>query len=147
MNHWKQGHSDSIPLLTSNKRIDQGNIFEGILEEMIGQIDMEEMTRRYGEEEAVRLMREVVKNNEIIMKTQKQLKELLVEVEKKKQQEDREMERRREREQEETDRWMEECRKKNEKEREEKEEQKRVDEEWRRIESMRKREEKRAEKE
>ena len=36
---------------------------------MIGQIDMEEMTRRYGEEEEVRLMGEVVKNNEIIMKT------------------------------------------------------------------------------
>ena len=71
MNHWKQGHSDSILLLTSNERIDQGNIFEGILEEMIGQIDMEEMTRRYGEEEVVRLMGEVVKNNEIIMKTQK----------------------------------------------------------------------------
>ena len=55
---------------------------------------MEEMTRRYGEEEAVRLMGEVVKNNEIIMKTQKQLKELLVEVEKKRWQEDRERERR-----------------------------------------------------
>ena len=50
---------------------------------MIGQIDMKEMTRRYEEEETVRLMEEVVKNNEIIMKTQKQLKELLVEVEKK----------------------------------------------------------------
>ena len=131
----------------SNKRIDQRNIFEGILEEMIGQIDMKEMTRRYEEEETVRLMEEVVKNNEIIMKTQKQLKELLVEVEKKRQQEDRERERRREKEQEETDKWMEECRKRNEKEREEKEEQRRVDEEWRRIESMRRREEKRAEKE
>jgi len=59
----------------SNERIDQGNIFEEIMEEII---------RRYGEEEAVRLMGEVVKNNEIIMKTQKQLKELLAEVEKKK---------------------------------------------------------------
>ena len=75
MNHWKQSHSDSIPLLMSNERIDQGNIFEEIMEEII---------RRYGEEEAVRLMGEVVKNNEIIMKTQKQLKELLAEVEKKK---------------------------------------------------------------
>ena len=71
---------------------------------MIGQINMKEMTRKYEEKEAVRLMEEVVKNNEIIMKTQKQLKELLVEVEKKKRQEGREMERRREREQEETDR-------------------------------------------
>ena len=72
---------------------------------------------------------------------------MLVEVEKKKQQEDREMERRREREQEETDRWLEECRKRNERKREEKEEQKRIEEEWRRIESVRRREEKRAEKE
>ena len=71
MNHWKQGHSDSILLLTSNERIDQGNIFEGILEEMIGQINIEEITRKYEEKEAVRLMGEVVKNNEIIMKTQK----------------------------------------------------------------------------
>ena len=71
---------------------------------MIGQINMKEMTRKYEEKEAVRLMEEVVKNNVIIMKTQKQLKELLVEVEKKKRQEGREMERRREREQEETDR-------------------------------------------
>ena len=83
MNHWKQGHSDSILLLTSNERIDQGNILEEILEEMVGQIDIEEMMRRYGEEEAVRLIGKVVKNNEIIMKTQKQLKKLLVEVEKK----------------------------------------------------------------
>jgi len=70
-------------LLTSNERIDQGNILEEILEEMVGQIDIEEMMRRYGEEEAVRLIGKVVKNNEIIMKTQKQLKKLLVEVEKK----------------------------------------------------------------
>ena len=69
MNHWKQGHSDSIPLLTSNERIDQKNIFEEILEEMIGQIDMEEMTRRYGKEEVARLMGEVMKNNEEIIKT------------------------------------------------------------------------------
>ena len=82
----------------------------------IGQEDMEEMTRRYGEEEVARLMREIVKNNKIIIKTQKQLGELLVEEEKKRRQENREMERRREREQEETDKWIEECRRKNEKE-------------------------------
>ena len=96
---------------------------------MIGQIDMEEMTRRYREEEAVRLMGEVMKNNKEIIKTQKLLGELVVVIEEKRQQENREMERRREREQEETDRWMEECRRKNEKEKEEKEKQKRVDEE------------------
>ena len=43
----------------------------------IGQIDMGEMTMRYGEEETARLM------EEIIIKTQKQLEGLLVEVEKK----------------------------------------------------------------
>ena len=106
-------------LTINNKRINQRNILG---EEMagIGQVDMEEMTTRYGEEEAARLMEEIIK-------TQKQLEGLLVEVEKKRRQEDREM--RREKEQEETDRWMEECRKKNEKEREEKEEKKRIDEE------------------
>jgi len=112
----------------------------------IGQVDMEEMIRRYGEEEVARLIGEIMKNNEEIIKAQKLLGELVVVVEEKRQQENREMERRREREQEETDRWMKKCRRKNEKEKE-KEEQKRVDEEWRRIESMRKREEKRAEKE
>jgi len=103
----------NIPLLTiNNKRINQKNIFG---EEMagIGQVDMGEMTMRYGEEEAARLMEEIIK-------TQKQLEGLLAEVEKKRQQEDKEMERRREKEQEETDKWIEECRKRNEKEKEEK---------------------------
>ena len=133
-------------LMINNERINQRNIFG---EEMagIGQVDMGEMTMRYGEEEAARLMEEIIKNNEIIIKTQKQLEGLLVEVEKKRWQEDREMERRREREQEEMDRWMEECRKRNEKEKEEKEEKRRIDEEWKRIENMRRREEKKAEKE
>ena len=111
----------------------------------IGQVDIEEMTRRYGEEEVARLMGEIVKNNEIIIKTQKQIGELqMVEEERKRRQVEY---RRRERKQEETDRWMEEYRKRNEKEREEKEEQKRIDEEGRRIEGMKRREEKKAEKE
>ena len=76
----------------------------------ISQGDMEEMMRRYGEEEVARLMGEIVKNNEIIIKTQKQLGKLLVEEGKKRRQENRE------REQEETDRWIEECRRKNKKE-------------------------------
>ena len=81
----------------------------------ISQGDIEEMTRRYSEEKVARLIGEIVKNNEIIIKTQKQLGELLVEEEKKRRQENREMERRRKREQEETDKWIEECRRKNEK--------------------------------
>ena len=88
----------------------------------IGQVDMGEMMRRYGQEEAVRIIGEMMKNNETIMGMQKQLAELLVKVEDEKRKESRKMERRREREQEEMDRWMEECRKRNEKEREEKEE-------------------------
>ena len=112
----------------------------------IGQIDMGEMTRIYGQEEAERMMREVVKNNEIIMGMQKQIVELVV-MEEKRRQEEREMEARREKEQEEMNRWMKECRERNEKEKEEREELKRVDEEWRKIENMRRREEKKAEKE
>ena len=44
----------------------------------IGQIDMGEMTRIHGQEEAERMMREVVKNNEIIMGMQKQIVGLVV---------------------------------------------------------------------
>ena len=113
----------------------------------IGQRDMKEMTRRHDEKEVVRLMGEMVKNNEKIIDMQKQLRELQVEAEKKRRQEDREIECRRERKQEEMDRWIEECRKRNEREKEEKEEWKRIDEEWRRIEGMKRKEEKRAEKE
>ena len=95
----------------------------------IGQRDMEEMTRRHGEEEVARLMGEMVKNNEKIINMQKQLRELQVEAEKKRRQEDREIECRRERKQEEMDRWIEECRKRNEREKEQKEEQKKIDRE------------------
>jgi len=145
--HWKQGHSDSLPLLTSNKRINWESDF-GVFEEQmadIGQVDMGEMMRRYDKEEVVRMMKEIMENNEMMLKLQKQIGELqMAEKEEKKRQVEY---RRKEREQEEIDRWMEEYRKRNEKEREEREEKKRVEEEWRRIESMRKREEKRAEKE
>jgi len=81
----------------NNERINQRNIFG---EEMagIGQVNMGEMTMRYGEEEVARLMEEIIKNNEIIIKTQKQLEGLLAEVEKKRRQEDKEMKRRREKE-------------------------------------------------
>ena len=101
--------------------------------------------RRYGKEEVVRMMKEIMENNEMMLKLQKQIGELqMAEKEEKKRQVEY---RRREREQEETDKWMEECRKRNEKKREEREKKKRVEEEWKRIESMRKKEEKRAEKE
>ena len=133
-------------LMINNKRINQRNIFG---EEMagIGQVDMGEMTIRYGEEEAARLMEEIIKNNEIIIKTQKQLEGLLIEVEKERHQEDKEMERKREKEQEETDKWIEEYRKRNKKEKEEREEKRGIDEEWRRVEKMRMKEERKTEKE
>jgi len=50
----------------------------------IGQVDMGEMTRRCGEEEVARMMKEIVENNEKILKTQKQLRELQVEEKKRK---------------------------------------------------------------
>jgi len=60
---------------------------------------------------------------------------------------EREAEARRREKEKETDKWIEECRKKNKKEKEEKEEQRRLDKEWRRIEKMRIKEERKAEKE
>ena len=51
----------------------------------IGQIDMGEMTKRYGEEETVRMIKEIMENNEKILKVQKQLGELQVEEKKKRQ--------------------------------------------------------------
>ena len=140
LNRQRDNKERNTPLLTiNNKRINQRNIFG---EEMagIGQVDIGEMTIRYGEEEAARLMEEIIK-------TQKQLKGLLAEVEKERQQEDKEMERKREKEQEETDKWIEEYRKRNKKEKEEREEKRGIDEEWRRVEKMRMKEERKTEKE
>ena len=68
----------------------------------IGQVDMGEMTRRYGEEEVVRMMKEIMKNNEMMLKLQKQIGELQMAEEEKK---SRQVEyRRRESKQEETNR-------------------------------------------
>ena len=113
----------------------------------ISQIDMGEMTRRYGEEKTVRMMKEIMGNNEKILKVQKQLGKLQVEEKKRRQTEIRRRGEERTREQKGMDKWMEKCRKRNEKEREERKEQRRVDKEWRRIKSMKKKEERRAEKE
>ena len=113
----------------------------------IGQRNMGEMMRRYSEEEEASLMKEITENNAMIIKLQKQIVELKVVMEEKRRQESREIVRQREKEEEETDKWIEECRKRNEKEREEKKEKKRIDEEWRRIETMRMKEERKAEKE
>jgi len=73
--------------------------------------NMEEVTR-YSQEEEERLMKIVTENNATILKLQKQLGELQVVVGEKKRQEIMDKA--------ETDRWIEECRKRNEKEKEEK---------------------------
>ena len=111
----------------------------------IEQIDMGEVTRRYSEEEADRLMKEVMENNAMIIKSQKKIMELQIAV--KEEERRREIRRQREKEEEETDKWMEECRRKNKKEKEEKEEQRRLNEEWRRVENIRIKEERKTEKE
>jgi len=67
----------------------------------MSQIDMGEMTRRYGEEETVRMMKEIMENNEIILKLQKQIGKLQIAEEEKRRQVEH---RRKEREQEEMDR-------------------------------------------
>ena len=79
----------------------------------IEQIDMGEVTRRYSEEEAGRLMKEVMENNAMIIKSQKQIMELQIAV--KEEERRREIRRQRKKEEEETDKWMEECRRRKKK--------------------------------
>ena len=50
----------------------------------ISQVNMEEMIRKYGEEEVVRLMKKIMENNMIMLKLQKQILELQVVAEEKK---------------------------------------------------------------
>jgi len=45
----------------------------------ISQVNMEEMSRKYGEEEVARLMNKIMKNNGMMLKLQKQIMELQVE--------------------------------------------------------------------
>ena len=100
---------------------------------------MWEMTREYGEEEVARLMNEIVENNVIMLKLQKQIVELQeVEEKKRRRIEIRRREEERIREQEETDKWIEKYRKRNKKEKEERKEQRRVDEKWRKSGDIRK---------
>ena len=58
----------------------------------ISQINIEEMIRKYNEEEAVRLMNEIMENNVTMLKLQKQILELQV-AEKKKEQRRRQKDR------------------------------------------------------
>ena len=58
----------------------------------ISQVNIEEMIRKYNEEEAVRLMNEIMENNVTMLKLQKQILELQV-AEKKKEQRRRQKDR------------------------------------------------------
>ena len=98
----------------------------------ISQVNRKEMSREYSKEEVARIMNEIMENNVMMLKLQKQIVELQgMEEEKKKKQ------RRRQEEEEQRRR----------KEKEEVEERKRIDEEWRKVEEIRVQEERRAEKE
>ena len=102
----------------------------------MSQVNMEKMVRKYGEEEIVSMMKEIMENNVIMLKLQKQIVELQVaEEEKKKKQRRRQEEREQERREYEK-RWEEEEHRRQKK-KEKVEERKRVDEEWRRVEEMR----------
>ena len=72
----------------------------------IGQVNMEEIVRKYGEEEVARLMNKIMENNVMMLKLQKQIVELQVmkEEKKRRQTEIRRREEKRAREQKETDR-------------------------------------------
>ena len=52
----------------SNKRINWKRYFEEIRMADIGQVNMEEIVRKYGEEEVVRLMNEIMENNATMLK-------------------------------------------------------------------------------
>ena len=72
----------------------------------IGQRNIEEMVRKYSEEEVARLMNKIMENNVMMLKLQKQIVELQVmkEEKKRRQTEIRRREEKRAREQKETDR-------------------------------------------
>jgi len=81
-----------IPLVT--KGSERINLIRNKMAD-ISQVNIEEMIREYGKEEAVRLMNVIMENNVTMLKLQKQILELQVVVEeKKRRQEDREQRRR-----------------------------------------------------
>jgi len=59
----------------------------------IGQMNMEEMVRKYGEEEVARLMNEIIENNMVMLKLQKQIVELQIMKEEKKRRKNKRTER------------------------------------------------------
>jgi len=59
--------------MINNERIEQRNILG-----KEGQINMEGMVRRYSQEEEEKLLKEIMENNEMIIKLQKQIGELQI---------------------------------------------------------------------
>ena len=60
----------------------------------MSQVNMEEMVRKYGEEEMVSMRKEIMENNAIMLKLQKQIVELQVAEEEKKRKQRRKQEER-----------------------------------------------------
>ncbi len=61
--HWKQGHSNSIPLVIKNRR--EQNLCLKKKRKMadISQVNREKMSREYSKEEVARMMNEIMENN------------------------------------------------------------------------------------
>ena len=128
-NHWKQGHSDSILLLTSNKRINwiKGNMESAEID--WSRFDTEEAVRGLNKKEREMRLDEI----STIINLQGKINELktTLEIIKRQREED-------------NDRLCRERYQKNKKEREERKEQKRVNEKWEKIEKIRIKEERKA---
>ena len=125
-NYWKQGHSDSILLLTSNKRINwiKGNMESAEID--WSRFDTEEAVRGLNKEEREMRLDEI----STIIDLQGKINELktTLEIIKRQREED-------------DDRLCRERYQKNKKEREERKEQERVNEKWEKIEKIRIKEE------
>ena len=74
----------------------------------MSQVNIEEMIRKYGEEEMVSMMKEIMENNVMILKLQKQIAELQVTEEEKKRKQRRRQEEREQERREYEERWEEE---------------------------------------
>ena len=74
----------------------------------MSQVNMEKMVRKYGEEEIVSMMKEIMENNVIMLKLQKQIVELQVAEEEKKKKQRRRQEERKQERREYEERWEEE---------------------------------------
>ena len=74
----------------------------------MSQVNMEKMVREYGEEEMTRMMKEIMENNMIMLKLQKQIGELQVAEEERKRRQRRRQEEKEQERREYEERWEEE---------------------------------------